>query len=85
LGSHFGCPKTKKHGKNMESIINNQSIINNLSKDPLYLILTIFTAVSSIILIILYIIEKRIENKIKEKKQKKTYKEGLTLIEHENQ
>ena len=69
----------------MESIINNQSIINNLSKDPLYLILTIFTAVSSIILIILYIIEKRIENKIKEKKQKKTYKEGLTLIEHENQ
>jgi Na+-translocating ferredoxin:NAD+ oxidoreductase RnfG subunit len=62
-----------------------ESIINSLSKDPLYLILTIFTAVSSIILTILYIIEKRIEKKIKEKKQKRIYKEESNLIEHENQ
>jgi tetratricopeptide (TPR) repeat protein len=49
-----------------------EETINSLSKDPLYLILTVFTTASSIILIILYAIEKRIEKK----------KEEITESEH---
>jgi len=39
-----------------------EPIINRLTKDPLYLILTIFAVISSIMLIFLYIIEKKIES-----------------------
>jgi tetratricopeptide (TPR) repeat protein len=43
-----------------------EAIIDNLDKDPLYLILTIFIATSTIILIALRTIEKRIKKKKEE-------------------
>jgi tetratricopeptide (TPR) repeat protein len=43
-----------------------EAIINNLNKNPLYLMLTTFRITLAIILAILYIIKKRIEKKIEE-------------------